>query len=308
MDELLTANLFPNRIIQCRFTFFDKKEPADLYLNFNFLFISLEIIVMQVSRQQIKYLRMFQQKKYREEKRCYLVEGIKMVNEAIDNVPGDIEVICYSERSSGMLITGKLTSGVKLMTASGKDIAAISGQKTPQEVIALLKMPNSPEEQNPVIDDLVLALDRVSDPGNLGTIIRLADWYGIKEIWCSKDSVDCYNPKVVQSSMGAIFRMVVRYDDLFKVLPEMKKAGAVIYGTSLTGSDIYSGHLKKPAVIVFGNESAGIDANLYKHIDKQLLIPNYSHNIRSSESLNVAIAAAVTIAEFRRQQNKNYSK
>lgn len=263
---------------------------------------------MQLSKQQIKYLRMFQQKKYREERKRYLVEGIKMVNEAIDNVAGDIEMICFSEKAADKVFTDKLPSGVKLISASGEDIARISGQKSPQEAIALIKITGTTDDDNSALNDLAFALDSVRDPGNLGTILRLADWFGIRQLWCSPDCVDCYNPKAVQSSMGAIFRVRVDYVDLQKTLSELKNSGIIIYGTSLKGKDIYSCALKKPAVILLGNEAAGINKNLNANISQELLIPNYSRDNKTSESLNVAIAAAVTVAEFRRQLNTNYSK
>ena len=256
---------------------------------------------MELSKQQIKFLRSLQQKKFRDESKLYVVEGIKMVNEAILAQPENIELLCYSQKSTEKILLDKMPAGVDQVLAKSDDMARISSQKNPQEAVALMKMPKAVTKGNSKKSELIFALDSIRDPGNMGTILRLADWFGIMTILCSVDSVDCFNPKVVQASMGAIFRIEVAYVELLDYLTTLKNEGVTIYGLSLEGKNIYTCELKKPAVIILGNEANGIRPEIYPSVDQRLLIPNYNEAHSTSESLNVAIAGAIAAAEFRRQ-------
>jgi TrmH family RNA methyltransferase len=147
---------------------------------------------------------------------------------------------------------------------------------------------------------LILVLDTIRDPGKLGTIIRLADWFGIGNIFCSDETVECFNPKVVQATMGAILRVNIHYTSLKELLLNLRSAGYTIYGSTLNGENIYTKRLKTPAAIILGNETRGISPDLIPMIEECILIPNFSTSVNRSESLNVSIAAAIICSEFSR--------
>lgn len=179
------------------------------------------------------------------------------------------------------------------------DMERMSHLSTPPEVIAVYVMPPHDISELDTADKLVIALDRVQDPGNLGTIMRIADWFGIRDIVCSPDTVDQYNPKVVQATMGAIARVKVYYTHL----PEwLHDCGMPVYGTFLHGDNIYTASLGASGVIVMGNEGKGISDEVAREVTCRLTIPSYPVGAVTSESLNVATATAVTVAEFRRRQ------
>jgi RNA methyltransferase, TrmH family len=254
-----------------------------------------------VTNQQIKFFRSLGQKKFRDETGLFIAEGLKLVEEAILNRPEQIKSLIISSKFSGHL-HATLPGSAETIQISPAEFERISSLKSPQGILVVLK---KPEEKIPSITELeniVLVLDQISDPGNLGTIIRLADWFGIRFIICSKDTVECFNPKVVQASMGSLFRVQILYTDLDEYLNETRqKTGLTTYATSLTGSNIYQTHLKIPALIILGNESNGISGKLEHYIDHSLLIPNFSITDRKTESLNVSVAAAIVCSEFRRQ-------
>jgi TrmH family RNA methyltransferase len=255
-----------------------------------------------ISKQQIKQLRYLQQKKYRDEFSSFIVEGIKIVNEAIQNNPQSINMLVFTSKSKNYVNFSSLDENTSLIEVTEKEFQKITSLNTPQEVLAVIKKPQAQLPEENQIKDISLVLDKLRDPGNLGTIIRLADWFGVKHIFCSKDTVDCYNPKVVQSSMGAIFRVDIHYVDLKKLLTGIKKNKVqTIYGTSLEGTDLFKAKLSKPAIVILGNESGGLSEEIIALTDKNLLIPNYSLNNEKSESLNVSMAAAIICAEMRRQ-------
>lgn len=255
-----------------------------------------------ISKQQIKHLRSLHQKKFRDENKSYIAEGIRIINEALENAPELLKTIIYTSHSKQSLNLNALDSNCQLLEVSVKEFNQISAQHSPQEVMAVIKMPKLQFPDSNRMGDLTLILEKIRDPGNLGTMIRLADWYGVRQLICSKDSVDCYNPKVVQSSMGAIFRVEVHYIDLFEYMLDIKQSKSrTIYGTSLTGSDLFKTKLSKPAIIILGNESEGISKAIDELSDDNLYIPNFSSGKKTSESLNVSVAAAVVCSEFRRQ-------
>ena len=245
-----------------------------------------------LSSNQIKFIRSLSQKKFRDEYGLFIAEGEKIVAEAI---------------ASGYKI-----KDVYYEKEIGKDtMQRISNLSSPSPVLAVIEKPNfTPDKILEKISQksskdsrsLYLALDGVKDPGNLGTIIRIADWFGIDAIFASHGSVEVYNPKVVQATMGAIFRKQVIYTDLQEVCRKFLSAGEPVYGTFLDGRNMYENlpQEDKKGLIVMGSESFGISSELEALISNKLLIPPYPADSSTSESLNVAIATAIICAEFRR--------
>jgi RNA methyltransferase, TrmH family len=256
-----------------------------------------------ISRQQIKYITSLQQKKYRNEHKAYVIEGEKMVEEALHQIPERIELICYTSKYiDSIKFPASIAS--KVSHVSDKDFANISSLKNPQGILAVIHQPDTNNIDDNSFSEFILVLDSVRDPGNLGTIIRLCDWFGIHHIVCSDDTVDCFNPKVVQASMGAIFRVELKYIDLNDWLLKFKKnKNYVIYGATMDGANLYSTELRKPAILIMGNESNGISKEIQELLDQRISIPNQSEFPEKSESLNVSIATAIVCAEFSRQFN-----
>ncbi len=179
------------------------------------------------------------------------------------------------------------------------DMARMSQLTTPPEIIAVYSIPDIVLDRQRLQTSLTLALDRVQDPGNLGTIIRIADWMGVKDILCTFDTVDVYNPKVIQATMGAISRVRVHYVNLQTVLSEMSPLP--VFGTFLDGENIYTKRLPTSGIVVMGNEGNGISDDIGRMVTDRLFIPPYPLGQTTSESLNVAVATAITLSEFRRQ-------
>lgn len=231
-----------------------------------------------ISNSEIKQIRSLREKKYRDELGLFVVEGEKMVGEA---AASGFEVVrVYREEEIG-----------------SEAMSRISSLSTPSPVLAVVV---KPRPQELVIEnDLYLALDSVRDPGNMGTIIRIADWFGINTVLASPDSVEIFNPKVIQASMGSIFRVRFVYTDIPVACRRFKESGMPVYGTFLDGKDIYSQELGTAGLIVMGNESNGISRATAAEVNSRLYIPSYGKS--GAESLNVAVATAVTLAEFRRR-------
>ena len=234
----------------------------------------------KLSANHIKVIRSLSAKKYREETGLFVVEGEKMVSEALES---DLQVVEIWRRDD-----------------IGYDaMARISQLSTPSPVLAVVKA--KPLRDDGTCGGLCLALDGIRDPGNFGTIIRLADWFGVDVIYASEDCVELYNPKTVQASMGAIFRKKVVYCDIPRLCRRFKESGLPVYGTFLDGEDIYGKTLSKEGLVIMGNESAGISSKVAEEVDQRLLIPSFSKG-PTAESLNVALATAITLSEFRRRQ------
>ena len=248
---------------------------------------------MTISNNEIKRIKSLQQKKFRDESGLFIVEGEKMVEEA-------------------------LKSGFEVEAVYRKDeigenaMSRISSLASPSPVLAVIKKPSDSRIEDvgalkPMISEggLFLALDTIRDPGNLGTILRIADWFGIKAVFASADTVDVFNPKVVQSTMGAIFRVKMHYVDLPELSRIVLDMGGKDYGTFLDGKNMYERDLDNgsvsPSVIVIGNESEGISPAMAELVSDRLYIPPYPADQPGSESLNAAIATAITVAEFRRR-------
>ena len=243
-------------------------------------------MVNRLSKAQIKWVRSLQNKKTRDELQLFVAEGDKCIN--------DLE--------NSFVLRLKVTAD----NASPAEIAQMSSLRTPQGVIAVFE-----QKPLPPIDlsstSLILALDGIQDPGNLGTIIRTCDWFGIYDIICSSTTADCYNPKVVQATMGALSRVHIHYvEDLPAELSRFSAHDYPIYGTLLDGKNMYATDAIEAidhGVIVMGNEGNGISAAVRELITHSLYIPSYSTLSSTSESLNVGIATAIVLAEFRRRKN-----
>ena len=240
-----------------------------------------------ITRAEILDIKALATKQGREEQGVFIAEGEKLVGE-IRNSSLHIRRILQTKP---IFAEGELISE--------KEMERISQLKTANSVLAVVELPKSRLASVKPDKNLVLALDRVQNPGNLGTIIRLADWFGISDIVCSEDSADCFNPKVVQATMGAILRVNVHYTNLAEWLNNQHNTK--IYGTFLEGENIYSAKLGKSGVIVMGNEGQGISSEVAATVSHKLLIPPYPADRCGSESLNVAVATAVICSEFRRR-------
>jgi len=231
-----------------------------------------------LTNNEIKTIRSLKDKKNRDATGLFVVEGEKMVREALAS-GYSVEAIYRTED-----IGEAAMSRISLLSS-------------PSPVLAVVRIP---EETEAVTDNsLCLGLDSVRDPGNMGTIIRLADWFGVRSIFCTEDSVDIHNPKVVQATMGAIFRVRVTHCDLAALCRGFHRKGLPVYGTFLDGGNIYSRELRNEGIIIMGNESDGISREVAKEVDEKLFIPSFGGSL--AESLNVAVATAVTLSEFRRR-------
>ena len=246
-----------------------------------------------ISNNVIKRVKSLQQKKFRDETGLFIVEGEKMVDEAMHS------------RFKVDQIYRREEIGEEAM----KRITALA---SPSPVLAVVKKPSDiyVDDASELADifskgGLFLALDTIRDPGNLGTILRIADWFGIDAVFATRDTVDVFNPKVVQATMGAIFRVKMHYVDLHDLSERILAAGGKVYGTFLDGINIYQRDLdtgaQAPVMIVIGNESEGISETMGKLVSDRLYIPPFPADTPGSESLNAAIATALTVAEFRRR-------
>jgi RNA methyltransferase, TrmH family len=247
-----------------------------------------------ISKNKISYFKSFHQKKMRDTQAAYIAEGTKLVCEAIENGCNILHIVA---RESWIAKHQKKITQYEVIEASAEELAKISLLQSPQEVWALISY--TKQTSLPELRDIVFALDCIQDPGNMGTIIRIANWFGVEHILCSPDCVDMYNPKVVQASMGAIFRTSIYYCNLIDVL---NTSPIPVYGTFLDGKNIYETALPPEAIIVFGNEGNGISVEVAAYIHQKIHIPSFTHT-KGSESLNVSVAAGITCAEFMRQKH-----
>lgn len=252
---------------------------------------------MILSKNRIKYIRSLELKKIRKSEKVFLAEGPKLVGDLLGHFPCRFIIA-----TSQWLSHNQQTFVEDMVEVSDKELSRASLLKTPQQVLAVFEQPEYEMNPEVITRSLCLALDDVQDPGNLGTIIRLADWFGIEHIFCSPNTADAYNPKTVQATMGGIARVKLHYTPLPGLIRSL--AQVPIYGTFLDGVNIYSQELSTNGLIVMGNEGNGISDEVERLIDRKLYIPNYPAERETSESLNVAIATAVVCAEFRRQASR----
>ena len=237
-----------------------------------------------LSKNQLKLVRSLELKKNRKKEGLFVAEGPKVVGDLLRAGYRVRLVFSTTERPDAIPITDD-------------ELRKLSFLQHPQEVLAVFEIPH-PSAISHQPSALSLALDGIQDPGNLGTIIRIADWFGIDTIYCSEDTADVYNPKVVQATMGSLAHIHIVYCDLVELLQQYD---GPIYGTLLDGNDIYQQELSQQGIIVMGNEGNGISQHVRPLVTHKLLIPNFNKNSETAESLNVAIATAITCSEFRRR-------
>ena len=240
-----------------------------------------------ISTAEIKYIKSLSQKKFRDEEGLFVVEGEKLVAEALDS---SFEVLKVYRRED----------------IGESAMARISGLSSPSPALAIVRKPLSVSDLPSVPGrGLYLALDGIRDPGNMGTILRIADWFGLDGVFASEDSVDFFNPKVVQATMGAIFRVRFTYCSLPELCRSFREAGGKVYGTFLDGENIYRQALETgssvPSLVITGSEAHGISPEVAECVSDRLFIPPYPAEDPGSESLNAAVATAITLAEFRRR-------
>lgn len=239
-----------------------------------------------LSKNQIKLITSLQQKKYRKQQQLFFAEGIKVIQELLNS---NFEL-------EHLFVTDTLFPDVsksKISTVTEAELKKISALTTPNNCLALFKIPS----EQPISESgLVIALDDIRDPGNLGTILRLCDWFGVKQVVCSAETVDIYNPKVVQATMGSITRVNVVYTDLEQFIQETKLP---VFGTFMDGENIYKSALPNEGVIVMGNEANGISPEIERLTKNRIAIPRFG-DLQQTESLNVATAAAIILSEFKR--------
>jgi TrmH family RNA methyltransferase len=246
--------------------------------------------VANISKQEKKHINSLSVKKYRDKERLFVVEGEKSVTEFLNSSFKIRKIYCTHE----CRFSERHTDSIKITST---EMQQISNLKTASPVLAVVEIPSTETETIPS-NELILALDDIQDPGNLGTIIRLADWFGINHIVCSLYTADAYGTKTVQATMGSLTRTNIVYTDLSSFLKHASKETPV-YGTFLEGENIYESELSNSGIIVMGNEGRGISAEIAGYVSRKLLIPPFTDS--SPESLNVAAATAITCSEFKRR-------
>ena len=250
-----------------------------------------------LSKGRISEITSLHHKKYRHEKNKFIVEGIKAVDELLHS-GWKIDSIYATDEYLMRKSLSELSEQTEVIVITQRELEKISALTTPNQVLAVAGIPGRKELK--LKPGLIIILEDIKDPGNLGTLIRMADWFGIDKIICSPTSADCYNPKVVQASMGSLFRVAIDYHDLAAYFENNKNGiNLPVFATLLNGKSIYEEELSKHGLLVFGNESIGISGETMKYVTKSLCIPAYKD--RKAESLNVSIAAGIVCAEFRRR-------
>ncbi|MBQ7422404.1 MAG: RNA methyltransferase [Prevotella sp.] len=249
-----------------------------------------------ISKGRIKLIRSLEQKKYRRQEGLFVAEGPKIVSDLLSGgfVPRMIiGTSCH--------LSAHQYGESEIVEVTEEELRKVSFLQHPQNILGVFEMKRE-SSQPPALDgkQLSLVLDGIQDPGNLGTIIRIADWFGIETIFCSHETADAYNPKVVQATMGSLARVNIIYTDLEMLIDSVGR-NIPVYGTFLDGKSIYEEQLSDGGLIVMGNEGNGISAEIRRRITHRLLIPNYPKGRNTADSLNVAIATAITCAEFRRR-------
>lgn len=244
-----------------------------------------------------KLIRLLQSKKRRDEYQLFVAEGQKLVT---DLVRGGMQPFFFAASSECMTLPYVANALCEKALCSEHEMREVSHLKTPTGILAIFCKPGQSEIKCP--SDLTLVLDEVQDPGNLGTIIRVADWFGIRQIWCSDTCADAFSPKTIQATMGAIARVQVTETDLVALMERNNRAWHVpVFGTFLEGDNIFQSQLPRAAFVVMGNEGKGISKKLAKYVSHKLFVPPYPPQGETSESLNVATATAVVCSEFRRR-------
>lgn len=239
-----------------------------------------------VNKNQLKLIKSLHQKKYRNEHELFFVEGLKAVKELLNSDLKLVQVLTTNKFAGDFL-------NLETQEIDEKELRKISALHNPSGVLAVFETPK-PKQID--IRDWVIALDNIRDPGNLGTIIRLCDWFGIKNLVCSKETVDCFNPKVLQATMGSIARVNIVFRDLEPFLSQSKLP---IYGTFMEGESIYKEKYPEAGILILGNEANGISSGIERLIQQRITIPQFGN--KSAESLNVATAAGIVLSEIKRK-------
>ena len=246
-----------------------------------------------ISKNQQKFIRQLEQKKYRKREGLFVAEGTKVVGDLLKR---------YTPEAIYSTLQWQAPDSISPQIVTDEELQRISFQQHPQQVLALFPIPSQAGDYPQTLlneQTLTLALDGVQDPGNLGTIIRIADWFGVNTLICSEDTADAWNPKVVQATMGSLARVNIIYTSLTTLLDYLPD-NFPVYGTFLDGKDIYTEQLTSGGLIIMGNEGNGISEEVRQRVNHHLLIPNF-HQGETADSLNVAIATAITCSEFRRR-------
>jgi len=241
---------------------------------------------MSLSKNHIKLITSLQQKKYRQKHKLFVAEGVKVIEELLLS-DFKIEKLFVTQDYKPNL------SEEQLVVVSEIELKKISQLKSPNKVLGLFRIPEANSESN---KGLIVALDDVNDPGNLGTIIRLCDWFGVSKLVCSKSTVDCFNQKVVQASMGSLTRIDIVYEDL---IPFLEGAELPSFIADMDGENVYESNLPKDAILIMGNEANGISDEIRDVVDSKISIPRFG-DTQQTESLNVATATAILLSEFKR--------
>ncbi len=252
-----------------------------------------------IGKNTIKLIKSLSEKKYRQKEKLFLVEGDKNVKELLES---DFKIEQLFATRSFLERNPNLEQAKQIVEVAREEINKASLLMSPQNALALCLLPEPkplPEE----MDSLSLFLDEIQDPGNLGTIIRICDWFGIKQLFCSPGCADLYNPKVIQAAMGSICRVNVWNTDFLPIAQTALKSGSIIAGAFLDGENIFTEKLPEKTLLVMGNEGNGISAGTAALIRKRIKIPAFSSEEKKAESLNVAIATAIICSEVRRQNH-----
>jgi len=256
-----------------------------------------------ISKNKIKLIRFLGTRKYREEYGLFVAEGDKIVSDLLRAGGWEVRYL-FGKKEWLRKLSPQEREGVEEITEiSYEELRRISYMKSPHNVLAVAALPRWPMPAPPPGGELALALENIQDPGNLGTLIRTANWFGIRHIYCSPGSVDVFNPKVVQASMGAFIHTAVHYTALDTLLGEALAADQPVYGTFLDGEPLYQAPLSDSGLIVFGNESKGISPALAPLIPQKITIPPYPDKKKATNSLNISSSTAIICAEFRRRSS-----
>lgn len=251
-----------------------------------------------LSKQVTKIVQNLEKKKFREKYNLFKVEGEKLVGELLRS---SLKIHTLIAFPAWLEQNKKALASVNTIEADEREMHGISNFQSLPEVVALAEIPAYSYQKEEVVDSLSLVLNGIQDPGNLGTILRVADWFGIRHIFCDDNCAGVYNPKCVQASMGAIFRVRTFYTDLPVLLNGLKQEGLPVFGTFLDGNNIYTTELDTRGLIVMGNEGQGISAEIEALTSRKLTIPSFAHGTESTESLNVGVATGIILSEFRRR-------
>ena len=241
---------------------------------------------MSISKNQLKLITSLSQKKYRQKHNLFIAEGVKVLNELL-NSPFEIETLFCTDDFEVAI------SEKKIIRISETELKKVSTLKSPNKALGIFKIPKEKALQN---SGLTIALDAINDPGNLGTIIRLCDWFGVTQLVCSKDTVDCYNQKVVQASMGSLTRVSIYYTDLENYIT---KSNLDTFIADMDGENVYKTKLPKEGILIMGNEANGVSEEIKSLLQHKISIPRFGET-QETESLNVATATAILLSEFKR--------